>query len=92
MKYPYKHASRLFRHFMFSGLYPQLYAGRLAREKHREELIECIDRDDFLPGLDGPEDHILGAAAPAYAGEVYPDSDTDTESSDSDSSDSGIEM
>ena len=79
---------------MFSGLYPQLAVGRLAPEEYREELVECIDREDFTSGLDGQDCHILGAAAPAYAGDVYPNSDTDPESSDydTDSSDSGVEV
>ena len=93
LKYPYSPASKIFRHFLFSGLYPQLNTGRLMPEEHRKELIECLDRDDFLLELDGPDDNILGAAAPAYAGDVYPNTDSDTESDGSlSSSDSGINV
>ena len=70
----------IFRHFLFSGLYPQINTGRFEPEEHREELIECLDRDDFLLELDDPDHNILGAAAPAFAGDVYPNTDSDTES------------
>ena len=92
MKYPYSPASKIFRYFLFSGLYPQLNTGRLMPETYREELVECLDRDDFLQELDGHEDNILGAAAPAYAGDLYPNTDSDSESSGSETSaDSGID-
>ena len=60
-------------------------------EEHRKELIKCLD--DFLLELDGPDDNILGAADPAYTGDVYPNTDSDTESDGSlSSSDSGINV